>query len=122
MKVKNNMSLNINGLKDSIENLNQEGIVYVDLKISGTQDFIRFGIIEISKPRIGLELSIERDRPSQISISVFRQYLEGINEDDNIGFMLHEPQFPIQRGSNISGFHIESDNLILTSLLLPRTA
>ena len=51
--------LNINGLKDSIENLNQEGIVYVDLKISGTQDFIRFGIIEISKPRIGLELSIE---------------------------------------------------------------
>jgi len=115
------MSLDINRLKESINNLNQDSIIYVDLQISGTEDFIRCGIIRISQPRTGLELLVERDRPSQISISEFQNYLEGLNEDDNIGFIINEPEFSIQRGSNISSFLVENNNLILISLLFPRT-
>lgn len=120
MNLLNIMSLDINRLKESINYLNQDSVIYVDLQISGTEDFIRCGIIRISQPRIGLELLIERDRPSQISISEFQNYLEGLNKDDNIGYMLIEPEFSIQRGSNISSFFVENNNLILISLLFPR--
>ena len=62
------MSLNITNLNDSIENADPNVMVYVDLQAAGTEDIIRFGIIRISQPRIGLELLIERGKATQITI------------------------------------------------------
>ena len=110
----------IQRLKDKLKDLNPKNYVYVCLKPLQNNGFIRCAIVRISKTPTGLELMIDRGISETRSIKDLKIQLDNFREDDNIGYILMEEKFDIQRGGGIDGFQIIKGNLYLTAILFPR--
>ncbi len=110
----------IRRLKNRIDDLNPQSYVYICLKPLQNNGFIRFGIAQISKTPAGLELVIDRGISETKTIKYLKVMLEECKDKDNIGYILIEKEFDIQRGGGIDGYQIINGQLYLTSILFPR--
>ncbi len=113
------MQIKIKDLKELIENCEENSKIYVHIK--QYENYEQYNVIKISFNPIQLDFEVKKKHDSTIEISEIKDAIKRYDEDTLIGFMLIEPQYPIQRGGAFDKAQLDKDgNLHLYTYLQPR--